>query len=77
MGNLMNDGDDSEIALLVEDSWQRKGIGTMLLRRLLAATDRPAVAVTAPDNTAMLRLLHRAGADVTHVEPGAAHLILR
>ncbi|HEX6358318.1 GNAT family N-acetyltransferase [Actinophytocola sp.] len=77
MGNLMRDGDDSEVALLVEDSWQRNGIGTMLLRRLLTATDRPALAVTAPHNTAMLRLLHRAGAELTHLEPGAAHLTVR
>lgn len=76
MGNLMHDGDDAEVALLVEDSWQRKGIGTMLLRRLLTANERQAVAVTAAHNTAMLRLLHRAGAELTHVEFGTAHLIL-
>ena len=79
MGNLMSDGDDSEVAVLVEDSWQRKGIGTMLLRRLLAdaPAHQPAVAVTAPHNTAMLRLLRRAGAELTHLEPGAAHLAIR
>jgi GNAT superfamily N-acetyltransferase len=77
MGNLMRDGEDSELALLVEDTWQRKGIGSMLLRRLLAAADRPAVAVTAPHNTAMLTLLHRAGAELTLVEQGAAHLTIR
>lgn len=76
MGNLMHDGDDAEVALLVEDSWQRKGIGTMLLRRLLTANDRQTVAVTAAHNTAMLRLLQRAGAELTHVEMGAAHLTL-
>jgi GNAT superfamily N-acetyltransferase len=76
MGNLMHDGDDSEVALLVEDSWQHKGIGTMLLRRLLTARDRPTVAVTASHNTAMLTLLHRVGAELTHVEDGAAHLSL-
>jgi len=76
MGNLMRDGDDSEVALLVEDAWQRKGIGTMLLRRLLTGSDRPAVAVTARHNTAMLQLLHRAGAELTHIEDGAAHLTL-
>ena len=77
MGNLMRDGEDSELALLVEDTWQRKGIGAMLLRRLLAAADRPAVAVTAPHNTAMLTLLHRAGAELTRVEQGAAHLTVK
>lgn len=76
MGNLMHDGDDSEVALLVEDSWQHKGISTMLLRRLLTASDRPTIAVTASHNTAMLTLLLRAGAELTHVENGAAHLSL-
>jgi hypothetical protein len=79
MGNLMRDGEDSELALLVEDTWQRRGIGAMLLRRLLAA-DRPAseiTAVTAPHNTPMLTLLHRAGAELTRVEQGAAHLTVR
>jgi GNAT superfamily N-acetyltransferase len=77
MGNLMYDGDDSEIALLVEDSWQRKGIGTMLLRGLLTASERTAIAVTASDNTAMLTILRRVGAELTHIEDGAAHLSLR
>jgi GNAT superfamily N-acetyltransferase len=80
MGNLMRDGEDSEVALLVEDTWQRKGIGTMLLHRLLAATDPPATevtAVTAPTNTAMLTLLNRAGAELIHVDQGAAHLTVR
>jgi len=33
----MHDGENSEVALLVEDVWQRRGIGSMLLRRLMAA----------------------------------------
>jgi GNAT superfamily N-acetyltransferase len=76
MGDLTGDGDAAEVALLVEDSWQRRGIGTMLLTRLLTATDRPAVAVTAAHNTAMLNLLHRAGAELVTVSDGAAHLTI-
>lgn len=78
MGNLMHDGDDSEAALLVEDAWQRKGIGTMLLRRLTTAVPdtRRTYAVTEQANTRMLSLLHRAGAEVDHVEQGLAHVTI-
>ncbi|GAB1513400.1 GNAT family N-acetyltransferase [Actinophytocola sp. KF-1] len=78
MGNLMHDGDDSEVALLVEDAWQRRGIGSVLLRRLLATAPdgRPTVAVTEHDNAPMLAVLHRAGAALDHVETGVAHLTL-
>ncbi|MEU5836273.1 GNAT family N-acetyltransferase [Streptomyces diacarni] len=34
LGHLLWDGDETEAALLVEDAWQRRGIGSALLRRL-------------------------------------------
>lgn len=34
LGHLLWDGDETEIALLVEDEWQRRGVGGELLRRL-------------------------------------------
>jgi len=76
MANLMHDGAAAEAALLVEDSWQRKGIGTMLLRRLTTATPdtRHAYAVTEQSNAPMLSLLRRAGAEVDRVEDGLAHV---
>jgi GNAT superfamily N-acetyltransferase len=78
MGNLMHDGPDSEVALLVEDAWQRRGIGSMLLRRLLAAVPdgKAAVAVTEQKNEPMLTVLRRAGAEVDRVETGVAHVTL-
>jgi GNAT superfamily N-acetyltransferase len=66
MANLVAEGDLGEVALLVEDAWQRRGIGTALLRRLLAYARRTGfaalVAHTGADNVAMLRTLRRLGA---------------
>jgi RimJ/RimL family protein N-acetyltransferase len=66
MANLLAEGDLGEIAFLVADDWQRRGIGTALLRRLMvhAAHGRFAalIAHTAADNVAMLRTLRRLGA---------------
>jgi GNAT superfamily N-acetyltransferase len=65
MANLLVEGDLGEVALLVEDAWQRRGIGTALLRRLLAYADRAGLAAvlahTGADNVAMLRTLRRVG----------------
>ncbi|CAM5728869.1 GNAT family N-acetyltransferase OS=Streptomyces tendae OX=1932 GN=GUR47_30040 PE=4 SV=1 [Streptomyces tendae] len=36
LGHLLWDGDETEVALLVEDAWQRRGIGGELLGRLVA-----------------------------------------
>ena len=66
MASLLAEGDLGEIAVLIEDDWQRRGIGTALVRRLLAHAGRgrfaALVAHTAADNVAMLRTLRRLGA---------------
>jgi N-acetylglutamate synthase-like GNAT family acetyltransferase len=58
LGHLLWDGDETEVALLVEDAWQRRGIGGELLYRLVrmaAEVGCEAVyAVTQASNTAML-----------------------
>ncbi len=65
MANLLAEGDLGEAGLMVEDSWQRRGIGTALLRRLLARAQRAwfaAVLVhTSTDNVAMVRTIQRLG----------------
>ncbi|MEV6011135.1 GNAT family N-acetyltransferase [Streptomyces sp. NPDC051976] len=58
LGHLLWDGDENEVALLVEDDWQRRGIGLALLRKLVelaVAADRDSVyAVTRSTNTGMV-----------------------
>lgn len=65
MANLTGEGVLAEAAVLVEDGWQDRGIGTALLRRLVTvAADSGYAALelhTLADNGAMLRTLCRLG----------------
>jgi GNAT superfamily N-acetyltransferase len=74
MGNLVAEGDLGQVALLVEDGWQRRGIGTALLRRLTAYADRSGlgalVGYAGADNVAMLRTLRRLGGGATDRDGG-------
>jgi len=40
MANLVGQGDTAEAAILVEDSWQGRGVGTALMRQLFAMAGR-------------------------------------
>ncbi|HXI59728.1 MAG TPA: bifunctional acetate--CoA ligase family protein/GNAT family N-acetyltransferase [Polyangia bacterium] len=57
--------DDAEFAILVRDAWQRRGLGTELLRRIVAvarAERIPRVTATMlPDNVAMMRIASHLG----------------
>lgn len=81
MANLMWDGDTAEIALLVEDAWQRQGIGTALLHRLVKIADDAGVshvyAVTETANTPMVSALRRLGGRMDEIEYGVAHVSIR
>lgn len=58
LGHLLWDGDETEVALLVEDDWQRRGIGSELLGRLVTlaveAGCDSVYAVTQSHNTGMV-----------------------
>ncbi|MFE0626042.1 GNAT family N-acetyltransferase [Streptomyces sp. NPDC058864] len=75
LGHLLWDGDETEVALLVEDAWQRRGIGLELLRRLVAqAVDAgcgSVYAVTRATNTGMVATMRRLGLPLDYqVEDG-------
>jgi acetyltransferase len=57
--------DDAEFAIMVADAWQRRGLGTELLRRIVAIARAEHIArVTAtmlPDNIAMMRIASSLG----------------
>ncbi|MGI5522598.1 GNAT family N-acetyltransferase [Micromonospora sp. CA-259024] len=63
MANLLGEGDEAEVALLVRDDWQRRGLGSALLRRLARHADRAGYAALVlhvqAENTPMLRTLRR------------------
>jgi GNAT superfamily N-acetyltransferase len=65
LGHLLWDGEENEVALLVEDAWQRRGIGVALLRRLVelaAEAGRESVyAVTTSANTGMVAAMRELG----------------
>ncbi|MFE9194376.1 GNAT family N-acetyltransferase [Micromonospora sp. NPDC007208] len=65
MANLLGEGDEAEVALLVRDDWQRRGLGSALLRRLAQHADRSGYAALVlhvqASNDPMLRTLHRLG----------------
>ncbi|WP_328338661.1 GNAT family N-acetyltransferase [Micromonospora sp. NBC_00421] len=65
LANLLAEGDEAEGALLVRDDWQRRGLGTALLRRLLVHAERAGYAAlvlhTQAENTPMIRTVARLG----------------
>lgn len=81
LANLLWDGDVAELAVIVEDGWQRRGIGGELLHRLLtvARDGRTAAvyAVTSASNQPMISLMRRLGARPAGIESGTVCLTIR
>lgn len=72
-------GSAMEIAVLVEDGWQRNGLGSQLLRRVIQearelGADR-VVCMVQPENDAMLRTVEGLRMR-TRVEPDSGHLMV-
>ncbi|GGT19975.1 MULTISPECIES: GNAT family N-acetyltransferase [Streptomyces] len=82
LGHLLWDGDETEVALLIEDEWQRRGIGSELLRRLVAmaveAGCGSVYAVTQASNTGMVAAMRGLGLPLDYqVEDGTLVITAR
>ncbi len=71
---LQDEPQVAEVAVTVVDEWQHRGLGTLLLERLVERARSEGIthfsALIASDNTAMLDLLRRAGAEIEPVAGG-------
>jgi GNAT superfamily N-acetyltransferase len=82
LGHLLWDGDETEVALLVEDAWQRRGIGGELLERLVAmaaeAGCESVYAVTQSSNTGMVAAMRGLGLPLDYqIEEGTLVITAR
>ncbi|MFF5253525.1 GNAT family N-acetyltransferase [Streptomyces leeuwenhoekii] len=82
LGHLLWDGDETEVALLVEDAWQRRGVGGELLRRLVAmaaeAGCASVYAVTQSSNTGMVAAMRGLGLPLDYqIEEGTLVITAR
>ncbi|MFF3848094.1 GNAT family N-acetyltransferase [Streptomyces sp. NPDC002328] len=82
LGHLLWDGDETEVALLVEDEWQRRGIGGELLDRLVAmareAGCENVYAVTQASNTGMVAAMRGLGLPLDYqIEEGTLVITAR
>ncbi|MHC0428967.1 GNAT family N-acetyltransferase [Streptomyces sp. O3] len=82
LGHLLWDGDETEVALLVEDAWQRRGIGAELLGRLAALGAEggcdSVYAVTKASNTGMVAAMRGLGLPLDYqVEEGTLVITAR
>jgi GNAT superfamily N-acetyltransferase len=80
MANLTGEGDQAEVALLVEDGWQGRGVGTALLRRLTVLAARvgyaAVVAYAQAENRAVLRAVCRVGKPLIEHDGGVVTVTL-
>ncbi|MCE4557072.1 GNAT family N-acetyltransferase [Roseateles cellulosilyticus] len=72
------DTDEAEFALVVDDAWQRQGIGRRALIALLASAGERGLrwmrGDVLADNLPMLSLAHRLGFDLGHADDGCTRI---
>ncbi|MCC7330005.1 MAG: GNAT family N-acetyltransferase [Gammaproteobacteria bacterium] len=69
------------MAFAVRDDWQRKGLGTILFRRLIEIGQEDGIARFSADvlveNSGMLKIFHRSGLDIrTTTQGGVVHVVM-
>ncbi len=72
----------AELAFVVQDAWQRKGLGTYLFRRLVEIAAQNGIrrlhAEVLVQNSGMLKIFHRSGLHTeTSTEAGVVHVAMR
>lgn len=82
LGHLLWDGDETEVALLVEDDWQRRGVGAELLGRLVTmaaeAGCASVYAVTRASNSGMVAAMRGLGLPLDYqIEEGTMVITAR
>ncbi|MFF3615822.1 GNAT family N-acetyltransferase [Streptomyces sp. NPDC002580] len=82
LGHLLWDGDETEVALLVEDDWQRRGVGAELIGRLVTmaaeAGCESVYAVTQASNTGMVAAMRGLGLPLDYqIEEGVLVITAR
>ncbi len=82
LGHLLWDGDETEVALLVEDDWQQRGVGAELLRRLVAMAAETGCesvyAITQASNTGMVAAMRGLGLPLDYqIEEGTLVITAR
>ncbi len=78
VGRYTKHDGEAEIAVVVRDDWQNRGVGTALLRHLIDVAARHGItALTAEvtrDNEAMLHLFGKLGFEVENEQDGLVYL---
>lgn len=79
--SALADGSDCEFAIAVGDAWQKKGLGALLMHRLIDAAQARGIgsmhAISAADNNAMRGLAERLGLRRTRDPEDGAQVVYR